>query len=110
MSTQRRENRWQRNNCTDSAGYSDQKLATPIARNAGAFATVGTAPPIVSARLATNSLQSDHRTTQLLDREFHLGSPPLPAGNRAAFGTPATSRSPHPLIPSSSAFESILTA
>ena len=110
MSTQRRENRWQRNNCTDRAGALVQKKSAPIARIARAYATVGTAPPHTAARLATNSLQSDHRTTQLLGQDSHYGSPPSQAGNRTATGTPATCRSPYPLIPSPTVFEPIHTA
>jgi hypothetical protein len=124
MSTQRRENRWQRSICTKRVGALGQKESTPIAKKARAYATVGTAPPHITAsfhpsdknpspgtpaRLATNSLQSDHRTKQLVGQDRH-GSPPSQAGNRTATGTPATCRSPHPLISSPSAFEPIHTA
>ena len=110
MSTQRRENRWQRTNCTKRAGAFGQIKSAPIAQKARAYATVGTAPPHTAARLATNSLQSDHRTTQLLGQDSHHGTPPSQAGYRKATGTPATCRSLHPLIPSSTAFETIPAA
>ena len=108
MSTQRRENRWQRTNCTKRAGALGQKKSAPIAKKARAYATVGTAPPHTAAsfhpsdknlspgapeRLATNSLQSDCRTKQLVGQDYH-GSPPSLAGNRTVTGTPATCRSP----------------
>src|SRR5271157_1175536 len=110
MSTQRRENRWQRTNCTKRAGALGQKNFAPIARKARAYATVGTAPPHTAEWLATNSLQSDYRTTQLVGQDYHHGSPPSGAGNRAATGTPATYRSSPPLISSPSAFEPLHTA
>jgi hypothetical protein len=121
-------NRWQRTNCTDSAGALRQKNFAPFARQVRAYAKVGTAPPHTAerlhpsdknpspgapARLATNSLQSDYRTTQFVRQ--HIGhisrsSPPSGAGKRAATGTPATYRSSHPLISSPSAFEPLHTA
>src|ERR1035437_6480371 len=75
MSTQRREirstpatnasrrgprDRWQHMSCTESAlsaGHSSLGQTAPHYR---ASASGGTAPPEVPARLATNSLQSDH--------------------------------------------------
>jgi hypothetical protein len=108
MSTQRREDRWQRTNCTNRAGApgvpGDSFLSTgwgvrghiesaPIAQKIRAYATVGTAPPHFAARLATNSLQSDRRTKQLVGQVFH-GSPPSLVGNRPVTGTLATCRLP----------------
>jgi hypothetical protein len=81
MSTQRRENRWQRRNCTERArapgvpgdrvsplGWeaSDHSSSSPIARQDCAYANGGTAPPQIAAWLATNSLQSDYRIVQLV--------------------------------------------
>jgi hypothetical protein len=80
MSTQRREDRWQRTSCTASAGASKapgdrfssprwrapgQAIPSPLARYGCADATVGTAPPGFSARTATISLQSGFRIVQL---------------------------------------------
>jgi hypothetical protein len=95
MSTQRRENRWQRTNCTKRAGAFGQIKSAPIAQKARAYATVGTAPPHTAARLATNSLQSDHRTSQLLGQDYHHGSPPSQAGNRQT-GNLQVTPSAHP--------------
>ncbi len=81
MSTQRRENRWQRISCTHGAGVSrvpgDRSSSrgwrvsghadtAPVAQHGGAQARVGTAPPAATAWLATNSLQSGYRTIQLV--------------------------------------------
>jgi hypothetical protein len=81
MSTQRRENRWQRTSCTHGAGVSrvpgDRSSSwgwrvpghanpAPTAQHGRAQAKVGTAPPAAAAWLATNSLQSDYRTMQLI--------------------------------------------
>jgi hypothetical protein len=81
MSTQRRENRWQRTSCTLGAGasrvpgdrsaspgwrVSGHATPAPIAQYDRAYANGGTAPPRTSAWLATNSLQSDRRTIKLV--------------------------------------------
>ena len=119
MSTQRRENRWQRTSCTASAGayrapgdrcssprwtVSGQAIPSPLALYGCAVATVETAPPAFQARfhpsdvdlspglpvkLATISLQSDHRIVQLVLQVLRLGSPPSRAGIGAETGTPA---------------------
>jgi hypothetical protein len=119
MSTQRRENRWQRTSCTASAGasrapgdsssslgwgVSGQAIPSPLARFGCADATVGTAPPGSPARfhpsdkdlspesqeqLATISLQSDYRIVQLVLHVLRLGSPPFRASFGAETGTPA---------------------
>lgn len=120
MSTQRRENRstpatntcrqgprnrWQRTSCTASAGaskapsdrcpslrrrVSGQAIPSPLAPFGCADAIVGTATPGFPARLATISLQSDHRIVQLVLHVLRLGSLPTRAGIGAKTGTPAT--------------------
>jgi hypothetical protein len=143
MSTQRREDRWQRRSCKERDGELWPSGRTSAARYACAHATVGTAPPLqrnqsrrtskgnrevafflrkshpdclqqgyvdsgsaqATARLATNSLQSDYRITQIV-RLVHCvrlapsgirhssqncySSPPPGAGRHANLGTPAT--------------------
>jgi len=131
MSTQRRENRWQHRSCTQRAGASEHGNSAPIARHGRAHAKVGTAPPAKSAWLATNSLQSDHRTIQIVQlvrivqfvqlvrflshlavqsavRERHekrhnaRSSTPSGASVSAATGTLTTPGSSHSFIPSPS--------
>jgi hypothetical protein len=123
MSTQRRENRWQRTSCTESAEQSGHTSPGLSALFHCADATVGTAPPGSSAGfhpsdkslsqgapewLATNSLQSDHRTIQLVrpvrfvNQTSRRGSPPFRAGRRVATGTPANHASSLPRIPTPS--------
>ena len=114
MSTQRRENRWQRTSCTASAGasiapggrlsslgwrVSGQAFPSPLAQYGCVDATVGTAPPGLKARLATISLQSDHRIVQLVLHELRLGSPPSRASFGAETSTPANHGSSLPHIP-----------
>jgi hypothetical protein len=100
MSTQRRENRWQRRSCTKRAG----SLAS-LTQNGRAIANGGTAPLLsivwlAFAWLATDSLQSDHRIGQLVRQDVRRGWPPYWVGRRAATGTPAAStRSSSPHIP-----------
>jgi hypothetical protein len=117
MSTQRREirstpatntsrrgprDRWQHMSCTESAlsaGHSSLGQTAPYYH---ASASGGTAPPEVPARLATNSLQSDHLIVKLFKQDSCQrlpGSPPLWVAVRAAFGTPASFRSSLPPIP-----------
>ena len=137
MSTQRRENHWQRRSCTQSAGASRHGNSAPIARRDRAHARVGTAPPATPAwfhpsdgdlslgareRLATNSLQSDCRTIQLVQCVQSVplsvvpsvprgklckshkarSAPPSGAALGAAAGTLATLRSSPSFIPSPS--------
>jgi hypothetical protein len=130
MSTQRRENRWQRSSCTDVARRTSRiwlhfialfaraiatlppQRLTPVA---GDPATVGTAPLNAafsrSAWLATNSLQSDHLSAQLvrflrlvrLVEYQHIrrsGSPPLTDAFR-----PADARSSLPITPTPSVLD-----
>jgi hypothetical protein len=81
MSTQRRENRWQRSSCTAYAGASEGMFPAPVSRIERAGANGGTAPPQylawfhpgngdllpgTPAWLATNSLQSDYRFASLV--------------------------------------------
>jgi hypothetical protein len=108
MSTQRRENRWQRISCTEFANGSGQLWFLFITWFVRAFAKVGTAPPqkaywLSKAWTATNSLQSDHRTTQFVRQDFRRTSrsaPPFWAARIATIGTRATRRSSFTLIPS----------
>jgi hypothetical protein len=119
MSTQRRENRWQRISCTQrgsasgvpgdrssSQGWkvSGHANPAPIAQHGRAYAKVGTAPPGVPVWLATNSLQSDHRTIKFAEQNIRRSSPPTGAGCRAASATLATHRSSLPRIASPSVF------
>ena len=117
MSTQRRENRWQRTSCTGRAGVLGMAFAGPIAWHARAAATVGTAPPSLSASFhpsdndpspgapdwsATNSLQSEYSNLQLARQNIRRSSPPPGAGCGAAFDPLATHRSSFSRIPSHS--------
>src|SRR5271165_64998 len=107
MSTQRRENRWQRTGCTGIAKDLGLLCMAPIARCTRADATVGTAPPLSACfdpfddvstgtpeRLATNSLQSDYRTTKLVRRKPRRSSPPPGIGHRASSDVRALGSSP----------------
>ena len=108
MSTQRREDRWQRKNCAEIANGLGRIWLDLIAWFARAIARVGTAPPDLSVRLATNSLQLGHRTTQLVrqdSRRTPQSPPPTWAARNATIGTPATRRSSLPLTPSPSVLE-----
>jgi hypothetical protein len=130
MSTQRRENRWQRTSCTASAraskapgdsssslewGVSGQAIPSPLALFRSANATVGTAPPGFPARfhpsdeglspgsleqLATISLQSGYRIVQLVLQELRHGSLPPKASLGEETGTPANHGSSLPRISS----------
>ena len=119
MSTQRRENRWQRRSCTQCeapgrrflpegvqrAGPPGEEIPGLIARHHRADASGGTAPPGFPAWLATNSLQSGYRIVQLVRQDLRLGSPPFGASRGAETGTSATHGSSLPHIPSPSGFE-----
>ena len=122
MSTQRREDRWQRSSCTASAGASrasgdgfsslrwrapGQAIPSPLARYGCADATVGTAPPGFKARTATISLQSDYRIVQLVLQELRHGTPPFWARCGAETGTPANHGSSLPHIPNPSGLASL---
>jgi len=109
MSTQRREDRTQRN-CTECARGLSQIWLIVLAWFARAAATVGTAPleetdRFPKARLATNSLQSDRLFAQLapfVEQDIRRGSPPTGTANRQA-----GSRSSHLLTPIPSALASV---
>lgn len=123
MSTQRRENRWQRLSCAHRAeassvlsdvysslgvGILEPVSATPRTRLGRAVASGGTAPLLSTvwlalAWLATNSLLSDLRT-RVLNRLSKLGLPyGLPpvtrAGRRAITNTSAERSLSFPHIP-----------
>jgi hypothetical protein len=127
MSTQKRENRWQRMSCTERAGsigllderswslgWRESILPEPaqVARYVCAVARGGTAP-LVSilwsawAWLATKFLQLDRPIRQLVRPVLavHRRGSPLPGTRRcAALGTLASPRSSLPPIPFPSGF------
>ena len=128
MSTQRREDLWQRRNCMEVARESGHLWFALIAWFIRAIARVGTAPPPAidrlqtacfhpsddepspgfPERLATNSLQLGHRTIQLVRQDFRRiphCSPPTRAAGKGTTGTPATRRSSLPLSPAPSVLE-----
>jgi hypothetical protein len=99
MSTQRRENRWQRTSCTKRTKRSGHTTPGLIALSVRALATVGTAPNW----LATNSLQSDHsylNFVAFVRRVSQCAPRPPRAGIRAAAGIRTTRGSFPPFIPS----------
>jgi hypothetical protein len=112
MSTQRRENRWQRMSCTERADASRHAGFAKVARYACAVAKGITAPKW----LATNSLQLDYPTRQFV-RLVHLvrqdirpgthSSSPPHSGRCKATGIPATHRSSLPQIPFPSEFANL---
>jgi hypothetical protein len=91
MSTQRRANRMRITGCMD--GSESHELSSSVFRGSAfsaqfdhAHASGGTAPPVFQDWLATNSLQSDYRNTQLVrlvSLNIRRGSPPPGAGRRA---------------------------
>jgi hypothetical protein len=124
MSTQRRENRWQRY-CTECRREAGRIWFILLGWFVRAVATVGTAlpqtitrlsaacfhpsdkdpSPGTPERLATNSLQSGHRFTQPVRQEISRpspSSPPTRAARSAIAGTPATCRSSLRLNPAPS--------
>jgi hypothetical protein len=131
MSTQRREDgsipatetcrpgrrdRWQRTGCTERGMKWGQLWLVFVAWLGRAIATVGRAPASATskrlriARLATDALQLDYHTTQLVRQDLRRtsrSSPPSRAGRHATPGTPATRRSSLPLIPSPSVLASL---
>jgi hypothetical protein len=111
MSTQRRESRWRRTSYTERTEASRHTSLASDMQYGRAYANSGTAPPGTPARLATNSLQTDHhleqfvRCVQLVRLATRCGSPPpRGAGRCAATGTPATHRSSLLHIPIPSGF------
>jgi len=112
MSTQRRENRWQRI-CAEYAGRFGHSWLIFLAWLVRDAASVGTAPPsaifkLRKAGLATNSLQSGHLTKQLVrqasSRSVYSASP-IWVVRRPLRGAPATRRSSLPLTPAPSVLE-----
>jgi hypothetical protein len=106
MSTQRRENRLRTTGCMERALDFGEVCQTPSAQFAHAHASGGTAPRgFFPAKLATNSLQSDYRSTRmvrLVSLNIRRGSPPSGAGRRATAVTLKSFGSSLPHIPSSS--------
>ena len=109
MSTQRRENRWQRTSCTgcaEQSGICRMVPRAPVRPARRLSPRPRTARPASSGRLATNSLQSDHRTLSSfgLFRRLRHGSPP--SGPVAAAQLPHQQllRSSFSPIPSPSGF------
>src|ERR1035438_9564876 len=129
MSTQKRENRWQRITCTERAGAwvrLNPALAPALIRLGCACAFGKTAPllsllwstwawltardfhpsPGEPSRLATKFLQSDRHHRHVVQPVFEAhrrGSPPL-ANPHAGFGTVKSVRSFLPLLPFPSGF------
>jgi hypothetical protein len=112
MSTQKRENRWQRMSCTERAGAGSFPLPSDLARYVCAIANGGTAPLLsifwsAYAWLATKFLQTDYPIRQLVrpvPTARHRSSPPPRVGRRAALGIQASPRSSLPHISRLSGF------
>jgi hypothetical protein len=121
-------NRWQRLSCTGGAGGLSQVWLALMAWIARVIAKVGTASPRGIVRMpaecfhprdedlspgapeesAINSLQSDHRITQLVGQDFRrqsCSSPPFRAVPCATSGTPMTRRPSPRLTPTPSVLE-----
>ena len=119
MSTQKRENRWQRKSCTERMGVlggqswsrgritRNDPCPTHVARFVSVVANGQTAPLVsilwsAFAWLATKFLPSDHHLGQLVRpvlKADRRGSAPPRVPNRAALGTQASPRSSLPHIP-----------
>jgi len=108
MSTQRREDRWQRSSSMDYARPLEGRSPTPGRAYMLAGVSGGTAPLPQANRLATISLRMDHLSVQFvwlvqvvqlvclarfIQQDIGCGSPPYEAVSRTATGTPATFRS-----------------
>jgi len=94
MSTQRRENRWRRTNCTMRSKVLGFFLPGHDARRVSSFVSGGTAPPGYSVWLATNSLQLGYRIVKHVREELCHGSQPFRAGLGGLTDTPAIHGSP----------------
>jgi hypothetical protein len=111
MSTQRRENRWQRLNCAARAGVMEHNGSAPDTRQGRAIASGGTAPLMSIIWLAwawfhsiewsaTESLLSDLCIGKHVRLGIRCVSPPqVGAGRRPEPATQATHRSSLPHIP-----------
>jgi hypothetical protein len=117
MSTQRRENRWRRTDCTRRIELPEEFFRGFKARLGCVNASGGTAPPGIQAWfhlsdenpspgipewLATNSLQLGYRIVQLVLQDLRHDSPPFGTGSGGEAGTPATHEASLPHISSSS--------
>jgi hypothetical protein len=105
MSTQRREDRWQRRSCMERTGassvlcdgflsqgwrISELESSALYVPQVHAFAKVGTAPPQFAVGLATNSLSLDYRLVQLIARDDCRSSSPSGAERRTVPSTQTT--------------------
>jgi hypothetical protein len=117
MSTQRRENRWRRTDCTRRLGLSEKSFPGSKARFDSVNASGGTAPPGFQAWfhpsdenpapggpewLATNSLHLGYRIVQLVLQDLRHSLPPFGTGLGAETGLPATHGASLPHISSPS--------
>ena len=92
MSSQRRENRWQRRTCAERAEVRSWLLLVTVQRPARAGASGGTAPPENTARWVTNSLHTDYRLEQRVWQIVRHNAPPFRAGGLATPGQKALRR------------------
>ena len=113
MSTQRRQNLWQRTSCMELRQGSGQFWLSLLVQFVRAIARVGTAPQQASLRLpaqkwATNSLHPDRLFAQLVrfvEQDIRRGSPPSgTASPSAGF------RSSLPLTPTPSVLDRLHSA
>ena len=120
MSTQRRENRWQRSSSTKRAAVLEKSFPAPVVPLLRVFADGGTAPPLLGAHfhssderqspgasewLAKNSLHLGYRIFQMVRQDVRRGSPPPGAGQNAATSSPTSHGSSLPHIPSPTGME-----
>ena len=92
MSSQRRENRWQRRTCAGRAEVRSGLLLVTVQCPARAGASGGTAPPEIPARWVTNSLLTDFRLEQRARQDARHNAPPSRAGGLAVPGLEALRR------------------
>ena len=102
MSTQRRENRWQRTGCTKRAAALEKSFPAPVVQQVRALANGRTAPPRLGTRVATISLYLDYRLVSVVRQDIRRGSPPLGAGRRTRVSSKTTHGSSLRHIPSPS--------
>jgi len=93
MSSQRRESRWQRNECANREGADGRRSPAPVTRFHRATASDGTARPDNSALLVTNSLQKDLRVSRIVseDSGSWLGIPGPAVSTCCTLAEPARS-------------------